>query len=245
MKYILTLTLILVGFGFIACSKKGGDAGSPPPPVTSAPATSACSCGVGNVFSTELGSCLMRGACPNGYGYNSQQQNCVVGQVVTAESCPAAAGSRRKFGYALQNINRSQFELLLRYARVCDPYLIGWNFGSARCENYSDAGFVIIETTGSGNTATITIGAGASSPDSYGNTLGYFYGGNAYVSLSLQTQVRMINDNHGTEFVGVDLAGKDMGFRARSENGLLTSSSLPVDITYQGVSIGSAPTQAY
>ena len=247
MKYLMLILLLGGALALhTACGSKGSGPATPPqdaPPPTVVTPQNQCSCGVNQGYSAQFG-CLQRGACSNGYAYEPTSQQCVAATLVQYGTCNGTAAYKR-FGYSLQIKNADQFKLLLRYARVCDPYIIGWNIGAADCDTYKNAGFVIIETTGGFNTAVITIGGGANQPFDYSNIYSYLYGGSQYVTFSVQAQVRPTNSNAGVELVGVDIGGNDMGLRARSDNGTMASSTIPLTFTYQGVTFATAPVQAY
>lgn len=190
-------------------------------------------CQVGQVYNSQYG-CLNQQSCQSGYGWVPQQGLCVPGTV----SNPTTAGT--KFYTSLTITNRSQFELALQTSRQCDPYLVGWNIGSASCKNYSQAGHLDFQvSTSTANQAYIVIGAGSSSPSSPNTD--WVTGGRV---LRMEGNVSMYNYNNNLGFIASSSSAG--GIRLVVENGLPASAnSFAVIVEYNGVEFARGTLNRY
>lgn len=242
MKY-LVLTFVFVTTLFVAaCGDKGGGVASAPPPAPGLlPGPGQGNCQAGQVYHQQYGY-LPTQNCPQGQGWAQQINQCVAGQAMTFQSCYGQQASAR-WAATLLNINRDQFELLGKYAGVCDPYWVGYNFGNWSCEYWSKQGFIVIEAASTSTTgeANITIGMGASSP--YGSA--FYYGGNTYKTISMRGIIRPINTNQGFELIGSNYAGKDFGVRGVVNTGTLADNSFTIELFYQGVKFAQTTVQRW
>lgn len=249
MKYIIIALSFVTAVSFTACGKKGGgDSGGGAvarvPGTTGVVPTAQCTAGM---VQTSFG-CLERLHCPIGSGWYPPENRCVSGTIVNYNQVNGQNPGLR-WGFSLQHINRDQFEALMRdFGGFCDQYT--WNFGTAKCDNYSNAGFVIIEVNNADATeAQITIGAGASSPTSYYDP---YLGGSQYYPMHVRAMVYKINANTGIEFRGTGIAGTrswnaqfDQGIVVVSESSLLTANKFKADLYYRGVKFADAPVERY
>ncbi|MES2962345.1 MAG: hypothetical protein V4760_00550, partial [Bdellovibrionota bacterium] len=153
-------------------------------------------CQVGQIYSQQYG-CLNRANCQANQGWTGsiqqqyQQQQagqpvtntgtCVAGQLVTEEIKFGYAAGLRFFG-SVTIVNKSQFNVLLQHAGICNPYYYGFTvslngFSSVTCNTYTDRGaFVILKAFGGASgadTINLQVGAGTQVPQDLLNVLPY------------------------------------------------------------------------
>lgn len=238
MKSLLTVLSVFATLSIAACGKGGGGADPGPVPPGVHPMSY---CQVGQIYVEQYG-CLNQMSCQDSHGYVQEQNLCVPGIRVTEQHVPAdpQASNGRFFG-ALSIAKRSQFELLLRYSGLCDPYWSGWNWGQADCSYWSDRGYIEVNAISGPGHINLTIGAGTSYPYNPGG-----WGGTTpHKSFNQLAKAYDYNNGAGMQIVGADFNGNDVGLRAIVDNGRLSSSTLNLKLYFQGVHFANATVQRY
>ena len=229
----------------MACgqSNNGGPAQAPaplPPGLITPNGTGTGTCQAGQIYNQQYGY-LSPGNCQPGYGYVPAQNTCVQGQAMDFQTCYGQQASSR-WAAGLSISNRTSLEALLKYSGVCDPYWIGWNFGTWSCSNYSSQGFIIIEAlNATAGEVNITIGAGASTP--YSNN--YYNGGGQYLTLSMRGLIHPINNSTGMEIVGSNYAAQNLGFRGTVDTGTLKDQTYTIKLFFQDVQFAQTTVQRW
>lgn len=232
-------------------------------------------CQVGQVWNQQYG-CMNRAHCPTGQGstintalqYQQQQagqpvqQNgtCVAGTIVTEEIKFGYTAGVRFFG-TITVVNKSQFNMLLQYAGICNPYYYGFSIGmngfnSITCNSYTDrGGFVILKAFGGASgadTINMTVGAGTQVPYDLINVLPYtVYGQQTYTntyqyrSFSQQSRLYLTNAQQGMSIVGMSPTGGDVGLSLVVPNGNLGSQSFEAQLMFQGLVIANVTLTKY
>lgn len=218
-----------------ACGSSGGGTVATPPTYYVAPPNyyNPNACQLGQVDAPGYG-CLNRYSCSYGHGWVPGEGRCVPGTVIDEQSIYGTTYQGRYFGN-MSITNQSQFEKLLKYANLCDPYWVGWNWGSLSCSSWSNRGFIELHSFGSTSThVNLFVGAGHAS-------IGYqpFYLAPAmngqYIGFSQTGAVVDYNSSQGMQIVGVGPTGQDIGLRLIVTTGRLTDNSFQADVLYQNV----------
>lgn len=242
-SFVLSLSTLA---SFIACGSSGGSSGT----VAAVPAPTYMgfvppnpanpnNCQVGQVDAPGSG-CLWRQSCNYGYGWVPGQAMCVPGTVIGEQSVYGTTPYARFFG-TMAITNRSQFELLLKYANLCDPYWVGWNFGSWSCTSWSNQGFIEMRAFAGVNNATtnlnLFVGAGSASAGYASNWItGYQLSSSAsYIGFSQTAAIVDYNNSQGMQIIGIGPNGVDIGLRMIVNTGRLTNNSFTADVNYQNV----------
>lgn len=176
---VLSTLALLIGVG-VGCGekKKGGDGGNVTPQ----------SCGVGSIWSPAHNGCLQQCA-QAGYGVDPNTNQCVL----IENGIPN--NNFGSFGYiwtGRMNITNNGLyrDFLEEYARVCNPIVIGWNWGSSNCKSWDSYGYLYLETQGPKPPVY-----GAATIVAYSD---YSYGGGG-VPISVNGSFDPINTNTGFE----------------------------------------------
>lgn len=249
MKYALMTLSLIAALSFAACGQSGGNpvANVPAPGVgATGPYTNPINCQIGQVYTTSNG-CLNRNSCQYGYGWLPGTGQCVAGTPITEQSVYGTAYTTRFFG-TMSISNPQQFSLLLKYANLCDPYWVGWNFGSWNCDTWVNRGGFIELRTFAGTTNSTTsvnmfIGAGSS----YSANWMYSYqisNSSQYIGFSQQASVVDYNNSTGMQIVGTS-AGQDVGLRLIVPTGHLTDQTLQAQLQFQGSVIATVTLSRY
>lgn len=234
MLAMVALSTLLVG----CASENGGNNALPPGGVGVLPLQT---CQVNQIYTATHG-CLYQQSCQNGFGWVPAEGRCVPGTI-------ANGTSGTNFFTSLNINNRETFELLLQNAGLCDPYMIGWNWGSASCKNYSHSGYMIIQFSGLVSGATlpaqtnVRVGAGSRSPNVANSD--WTTGGAVKVSSFFAT-LGYANNNAG--FTGIPTSGNGLpgGFRFVVNNGLPGNSyQFNVDLQYNGATFATGTLTRY
>lgn len=158
------------------------------------------------------------------------------GVVVPGTPTGASSTTGANFYTSLTITNRQTFASLLQGSGQCDPYVVGWNYGSISCDNYSSVGYMIMQIPGAVVNGTlpaqanIWIVAGSATP--YSSNSNWTTGG-ATRTLSAVTNLALANNSNG--FTGTPMNTMPGGFRFVVNNGFpSTSSNLDVELQYNG-----------
>jgi hypothetical protein len=257
MKPYILIFAIVSTFAFAACGKKGGPTAATPGYGPSGTNVDIRSCQVGQVYSPTHG-CLNRNSCQEGYGWIPGESYCIAGTVVTEEIKFGTSYGARFFG-GMHIHNTHQFDLLLKYAGLCDPYWVGWNFGYYKCSYWSSkGGFVDVSFFNGGfsggttslNSANLFIGAGTSNPymfnpNNYSFSLYGLTSSTPYIGFSNQAKVVDYNNSSGMQVIAIGMSGHDIGLRAVVETGRPSSSSLVMKLFYQSVHFATVNAERY
>jgi hypothetical protein len=254
MKYGFLILTVFTALTFAACGKSGGDsvATVPAPAPGAAPigqTVPVSQCQIGQVSTTSYG-CLYRNSCTYGFGWLPGQGQCVPGTPITEQTVYGTAFSTRFFG-TMSVVNTNQFALLMKYANLCDPYWVGYNFGTWNCSTWtSRGGFVELRTFAGISNATTNVnmfvGAGTAYSSSMSNW-SYSYQlsqSSQYIGFSQQATVVDYNNSTGMQIIGVT-SGQDVGVRLIIATGHLTDQQFTADVMYQNVKIATINFQRY
>lgn len=232
-------------------------------------------CQIGQIYNQQYG-CMNRNNCQAGTGWTGniaqqyQQQQagqpvtnagtCVAGTLVTEEIKFGAIAGLRFFG-TVTIVNKAQFNMLLQYAGICNPYSYGFTislngFSSVTCNTYTDRGaFVILKAYGGASgadTINMQVGAGTTVPYDLINTLPYtIYGQQTYSnsyqyrSFSQSSRLYLTNANQGMTIVGMGPTGQDVGLALVVPTGNLGSQTLEAQLSFQGVVVANVTLQKY
>jgi hypothetical protein len=212
-------------------SNSGGGTITPVPGAGGVAGMSISSCQVGQVYTTTYG-CLNQYNCQSGYGYSSSA-GCVPGTVVTTNLIYGGSAAS-SFGGTLQITNSDQYKKLLQYSGMCNPYWVGWNWGSYSCDSWTNGAALVIDSFSSTGMVNMAIRAGGNWSTGYGAQ-----------QLSQTATAQPYNNNAGVAIIGVNYNNQDVGLRVISTNGTLSSSSLSVTLYYQQVPFATATLQRY
>lgn len=262
------LSVLFATFALAACGTNGGGGVASTGPGVGQTGTGVDirTCQVGQIYSQQYG-CLNRGQCGTNQGIVLNTNQCVPGQLVTEESIHGVQASTRLYS-AITISNRTQLELLLKNAGLCDFGAYGWGvtIGQANCGYLASRGaFVIVRLfTGSANDVSVTVGAGTQYPTDllqvpgiYSQQFinGYQYGYpqyplmgatyQRYSAFSQQSRTFDYNNSQGIQIVGFNYAGQDVGMRIVVENGRFGSNNLMGRLLYQNVEVGTITLQRY
>lgn len=249
-RTIKTAMIMALSVVFVACAQNGGGGSTAKPPTN--PGTGplgtnieARNCEVGQIFVQQYG-CLNRYSCDAGHGWIANDFRCVPGILVTEELKYGTSYGARFFG-GLQVTNSSQFALMMKYAGLCDPYWVGWNFGTAKCSTWTNkGGFVELRSFGGSvsNQATLYIGAGTTNPFMYNWTGGSMYPSQSYVvpyiGYSQSAKIDPMNNSTGMYITGIDYTGSNVGIKAVVETGKISDYYLNMKLYFQNVEFASA-----
>jgi hypothetical protein len=182
---------------------------------------------------------LNRQSCNYGYGWVPGEARCVPGTVIDESYAFGGSAMNRFFG-TMSISNRSQFELLLKYSNLCDPYWVGWNWGSYNCKNWSDEGFIELRTFGTAtNSANVNmfIGAGSGSAGFISNWMMNYQVSTSspYIGFSQTASIVNYNSSAGMQIIGIGPTGQDIGLRLIVNTGHLTDNSFTAQVQYQNV----------
>ena len=232
-------------------------------------------CQVGQIYNQTYG-CMNRNNCQANSGWTGsfaqqyqQQQagnvaptqgSCVAGTLVTEEIKFGLTAGIRYFG-TLTIINKAQFNVLLQYAGICNPYSYGFTIGlngfsSVTCNTYTDRGaFVVLKAFGGASgqdSINMQIGAGTTVPYDLINALQYTVYGqqtqtNSYMyrSFSQQSRLYMMNQNSGMNISGISSTGSDVGLVLTAPNGNLGMQTFESQVTFQGIVVATVTLQKY
>jgi hypothetical protein len=232
-------------------------------------------CQVGQVYNQTYG-CMNRGSCQVGSGstvntaqqYQQQQAGnvaptqgtCVQGTVVTEEMKFGLTAQIRHFG-TLTIVNKAQFNVLMQYAGICNPYYYGFTvgmngFSSVTCNSYTDRGaFIIVKAFGGASgqdSINLQVGAGTTVPYDLINVLPYtVYGQQSYTnsymyrSFSQQSRLYSINANNGISLSGVNYNGSDVGLVLQAPTGNLGLQTFDAQLMFQGIVVATVQLQKY
>jgi hypothetical protein len=254
MKYAILVLTVLTTLTFAACGKSGGGgdtvANVPAPGAApTGPYVAANTCQIGQVSTTAYG-CLYRNSCTLGYGWLPGQGQCVPGTPVTEQTVYGAPYATRFLG-TMSIVNPNQFQLLMKYANLCDPYWVGWNFGSYSCTTWTNrGGFVELRSfAGVANTATnvnMFIGAGTTVASNMMNWASTYQlsSSSQYIGFSQQASVLDYNANAGMQIIGTT-GGQDVGLRLIVPTGHLTDLQFTAEVMYQNVKFATVNFQRY
>ncbi len=229
MLAMVTLSSVLIGCG---SNNEGGTSAVPP---GTTPVVPLQNCQANQIYTTTHG-CLYQQSCQNGYGWVPAEGRCVPGTISNATT-------GTNFFTSLTINNRQIFELLLQNAGLCDPYIIGVNWGSSSCESYSHSGFMIMQFSGqvSGSAlpaqTNVWVGAGSRHPNQRNTE--WTTGGAIKVS-SFIANLGAANNSAG--FTGTPATGNGLpgGFRFVVNNGLPGNSyQFNVDLQYNGTTFAN------
>jgi len=243
---LIAFVLFAAGTGFIGCGKKNSGSVS-----ASGPTVSVNSCQPGQVFSSTYG-CLDQAHCQSGYGWVPSINSCQPGTPVSWNQIYGGNIGLR-FGYHLERINRDNFAKLMReYGGFCDRYNIV-NFWNERCTTYAHSGYVIIQATNQSATeVSVTIGAGANSPNNWMNPWLTIIGQTQSFQMMFRARVYPINNNTGVEIRAYGLSGvnmwnavNDQSLIIYAQNNRLVDNRMETEVYYRGGFIGSAPVERY
>lgn len=211
-----------------ACGSNGGGDGGAALPPGAVPVIPSQACAANQIYTATHG-CLYQQSCQNGYGWVPGEGRCVPGTIVNGTGGTG-------FFTSLTITNPDAFALMLQNSGMCDPYVIGWNFGSASCSNYTHSGYMVMEFSGALANGTlptqsnIWIGAGSRSPNQPNSE---WITGGAVKVISYLTNNAYANNNNG--FTGTPMNNVPGGFRFVVNNGLPGSSyQFSVDLMYNG-----------
>lgn len=243
-----------MALAFAACGSSGGGGGAPTDANVPAPGLGPIGtgvnpnqCQIGQVFTPQNG-CLNQMGCPAGFGYIPQTQQCVQGTVVTTNQIFGTPSTGRFYG-TMAISNSSQFQLLLKYARLCDPYWVGWNWGSWSCGTYANSGFIQLQYFSGMNAqttnATMYVGAGAG----MGGLYQYSSMSSGSIGFSQQARVAPGNNSAGMFIDGVGPDGSSVGLKLVVNTGnFVTNPALATfsaDVFYQGVKFATITFNRY
>ncbi|MCB0365236.1 MAG: hypothetical protein H6624_19240 [Bdellovibrionaceae bacterium] len=225
---VLGTMALLISIG-VGCGEKSKKSSSPGVVTPQA-------CGVGQIFSPAHNACLQQCA-QAGYGVDPNTNQCVhieggipnndygsFGHIWTGRMVITNSGLYRDF--------------LEEYGRVCNPIVIGWNWGSANCKSWDSYGYLYIEAQG--NKPPVY---GAATIVAYSD-YSYYYGG---VPISVTGNFQPINNNSGFELrttgMGFTPSYNDVISVIAEDNGSLNSdgtfaSRIRVRLKYKGGEFG-------
>lgn len=233
---MVALSTLLIG-----CASENGGTNAIPPGGTPVVPTQVCQA---NQIYTATHGCLFQQSCQNGYGWVPAEGRCVPGTITNGTS-----GTNFFTSLNIPESGRGTFELLLQNAGLCDPYMIGWNWGSISCKNYSHAGYMIMQFSGLVSGATLPaqtnvwVAAGSRHPNQPNSD--WTTGGAVKVS-SFIASLGPANNNAG--FTGIPATGNGLpgGFRFVVNNGLPGNSyQFNVDLQYNGVTFATGTLTRY
>jgi hypothetical protein len=158
-------------------------------------------------------------------------------------------GSAGRFYGTMSVENSSQFALLLKYAGLCDPYWIGFNFGSWNCETWAGSGFIQLQyfagSTTSTSNATMYVGAGSG----WGGNYSYMQISSGYIGFSQQARLSDANNSTGMYIDGVGAGGASVGLKLIVNTGSLVAnpalSDFSADVFYQNVKFATVSFTRY
>lgn len=234
MLAMVALSTLLVG-----CASENGNNTALPPGGT--PVVPAQVCPANQIY-TPTHNCLYQQSCQNGYGWVPAEGRCVPGTISNSTS-------GTNFFTSLTITNPGTFELLLQNAGLCDPYIIGWNWGSASCKNYSHSGYMIMQFPGLVANGTLPaqsnvwVAAGSRHPNQQNTD--WTTGGAVKVS-SFVAALGLANNSAG--FTGTPATGNGLpgGFRFIVNNGLPGSAyQMNVDLQYNGQTFATGTLTRY
>jgi hypothetical protein len=251
MRYLILILAITSGLSFAACGKSGSDTIAQPPPMGVGPVgvnANPGNCQIGQVHTPQYG-CLNRNSCNYGFGWLAGEARCVQGTPITEQTVYGGAYQSRFYG-AMSVFNQQQFQLLMKYANLCDPYSVGWNWGSYSCSSWTQrGGFIELRTFGSGTqtNANMFVGAGqawAGQMTQWSYT--YQMSANSpFIGFSQQARVTDFNNSAGMQIIGISFNGQDVGLRLIVNQGRLTDGSIMADVVYQNVKFATVNLQRY
>ncbi|MDZ4083527.1 MAG: hypothetical protein U1E10_11365 [Bdellovibrionales bacterium] len=228
------LAMVVLSILMVGCASENNGGGAIPPGGIGAIPLQTCQA---NQIYTSTHGCLYQQSCQNGYGWVPAEGRCVPGTI-------SNSASGTVFLTSLRITSRQTFELLLQNSGLCDPYIIGVNWGNTSCDNYSHAGYLAVQFPGllSGATlptqATVWVGAGAPGPNQ-GNT------GGSWTTPGVKERSFFANigpANNSLGFTGTPSTGNGLpgGFRFIVNNGLPGNSyQMNVDLQYNGVTFAN------
>ena len=236
--WALSLAAMVTSMVLTGCGSDGGGNSSINGPgivVPLGPTPNACAAGQ---VATAYG-CLYTATCQQmypGYGWQPQEARCVPPLTNSGGTGTVTSGN---FLASLTTINdRRTFELMLQNLRVCSPYVVGINLGSANCENYSHSGYLQLQmpvvTSGTlPAQANVTVGAGASSPGGYNNS---WSTGGQVLRPAFPVSIAGANGNAGFTGAATFVSGSGQEtFRFVVNNGLPWNSyQMTVQLQYRG-----------
>ena len=230
--YILLAVSIVIALSFVACGSKGGgdSVAAVPAPIVAPPPPNYYNpnrCQIGQVDAQGYG-CLNRYSCQYGYGWVVGQGICVPGTPITEQSVYGTAYVGRFYGM-LSIVNRAQFEKLLQYAGLCNPYWTGWNWGTWNCSTWSNQGFIELRTFGTGTGSNVNMFVGTGSPYTMN------WQSTSSIGFSQTAAVVDYNNSAGMQIIGIGPNGQDVGLRVIVTTGRLTDNSFTGDVMYQNV----------
>ncbi len=221
--------LISVAMSLTACGSNGNNGGGAIAPIGPTPIGPSQVCQPNQIYTTTHG-CLYQQSCQNGFGWVPGEGRCVPGTIVNS---PSGTG----FFTSLTITDPGTFALLLQRFGKCDPYVIGINLGSSSCDNYTKAGYLVMQFPGGLTNgalpaqSSLTIGAGSRSPNEYNSN--WITGGLVHL-LPYITTNSLTNNSAG--FTGIPASGgAPGGFRFVVNSGLPGSAyQMDVDLLYNG-----------
>ena len=231
----------LMVLGFAACGQNSSTAtaAAVPIPATGTGVTSLDpdGCAVGQIDASGYG-CLSVNNCPSGMGWatNATPPQCVSGTLITTTMISGSTGYSIYSGM-MSISNSSQFQLLMQYAGLCNPY---WgsgssNYGSFACSTYTDYGGYVqlqfqnaVPAQGTSGSALMVVGAGS------------LYGGSPTIKFSTQAATVLYNNSLGMQVIATTTSGQDQGLRLIISNGVAgQSSSMSGTLQYQNVNFAT------
>jgi hypothetical protein len=254
MKYAVLVLTILTTLTFAACGKSGDSA----PTIANVPAPGAAplglaapisQCQIGQV-STSGNGCLYRGSCNYGYGWVPGQGLCVPGTPVTEQTVYGSSYSARFFG-TMSVFDGNKFQSLMQYANQCNPYWVGWNFGTASCATWTNrGGFIELRTFAGISSATTNVNMFVGAGTAYSSNMmdwssSYQLSANSqYIGFSQQATVVDYNASTGMQIIGTT-NGQDVGLRLVIAAGHLTDQQFSADVMYQNSKFATINFQRY
>lgn len=221
--------VVSMAMGLTACGSNNNGGGAAAVPPGGVPVVPTQTCQPNQIYTATHG-CLYQQSCQNGYGWVPGEGRCVPGTIVNGTGGTG-------FFTSLTITNPSAFALLLQSFSMCDPYVIGVNWGASNCDNYTHSGYLVMQFPGALTNGTLPtqsslwIGAGSRSPNEYNRE--WTTGGIVKV-IPYMTTNSYTNNNAG--FTGIPATGGvPGGFRFVVNNGLPGSSyQFDVDLMYNG-----------
>ncbi|MCC7403003.1 MAG: hypothetical protein IT288_01265 [Bdellovibrionales bacterium] len=176
---VVSAIAVLLSIG-VGCGEKKKKSGTP--------AVTPQSCGVGSIWSPAHNACLQQCA-QAGYGVDPTTRQCVQIQGGIPNNNFGTFGLIWTGRMVITNPGLYR-DFLEEYAQVCNPIVIGWNWGAANCDSWDSYGFLYLETVG--NKPPVY---GAATIVAYSD-YSYYYGG---VPISVNGSFDPINNNSGFE----------------------------------------------